>query len=243
MICLSCGRRRPRIDKAAPNQDEPRMSMAKSDRTRAQIIEGAVRALCKTGVIGATTRKIATEAGVQLATLHYHFVNKSALLLAVLHAMIDEMTDALRGEVKPSTDLDNCVDQILKASWRWVVRTRELQIVQYELTLYALREGADWLAERQYDAYVQVYFDLLRSSQQSPDALTVAQCRAVARMMLAGVDGLILQELATPNRNRSKRSIDALIRSTQSYMKLVKDGRNGALEDDAEPSLTASPAA
>jgi len=219
------------------------MSMAKSDRTRAQIIEGATRALCKTGVIGATTRNIATEAGVQLATLHYHFVNKSALLLAVLDAMIDEMTDSLRGEVKPSTDLDNCADQILKASWRWVMQTRELQIVQYELTLYALREGAAWLAERQYEAYVQVYFDLLRGSQQGPEAMTVAQCRAVARMMLAGVDGLILQELATPNRNRSKRSIDALIRSTQSYMKLVKEGRNGPLEEDNGQSPTAPSAA
>lgn len=219
------------------------MSMAKSERTQAQIIEGAIRALCKSGVIGATTRKIAAEAGVQLATLHYHFDNKSALLLAVLDAMIVEMINALRCEVRPSTDLDNCVDQIIKASWRWVMQTRELQIVQYELTLYALREGADWLAERQYDAYAQVYFDLLRNAQQGPDALTVAQCRAVARMLLAGVDGLILQELATPNRNRSKRSIDALIRSTQSYVKLIKVERNGALDDEAEPPLTEPSAA
>jgi AcrR family transcriptional regulator len=218
------------------------MSTAKSERTRAQIIEGAIRVLCKTGVVGATTRKIATEAGVQLATLHYHFDNKSALLLAVLDAMIDEMTDALRGEVKPSTDLDNCVDQILKASWRWVMRTRDLQIVQYELTLYALREGADGLAERQYDAYAQLYFDLLRGSQWGPDALTAAQSRTVARMMLAGVDGLILQELATPNRNRSKRSIDALIRSTQSYLKLEREARSGFSEDETDAAMSTTPA-
>jgi AcrR family transcriptional regulator len=203
------------------------MSTGKSNRTRAQIIEGAIRALRKTGVIGATTRKIATEAGVQLATLHYHFDNKSSLLLAALDAMIDEMTEALRSEVKLSDDIDQCVDQILRASWRFVMQTRELQIVQYELTLYALREGAGWLAERQYAAYVQVYFDLLRGAQQRSEGLSVAQCRVVARMMLAGVDGLILQELATSNRNRSRRSIEALISSTQDFIRRLKTDQNG----------------
>jgi hypothetical protein len=35
------------------------------------------------------------------------------------------------------------------------------------------------------------------------------------RFMLAGVDGLLLQELAKPNQARSKRGIEALIRATQ----------------------------
>ena len=212
------------------------MAKGKSELTRTRIIKGAIRALCASGVGGATTRKIAAEAGVQLATLHYHFDSKSALLLAALDAMIVEMSDALRVEVRPSTDLETCVDQILKASWRWVMQTRDLQILQYELTLYALREGAAWLAVRQYDAYVRVYFELLRASPQGPNTLTVAECRTVARMMLAGIDGLILQELATPNRNRSKRSVEALIRSTQSYVTLLTDRSGSGTKEDAEAS-------
>ena len=51
-----------------------------------------------TGVIGATTRKIAAESGVRLATLHYHFESKSALLLAVFEALIDETILAFREE-------------------------------------------------------------------------------------------------------------------------------------------------
>jgi AcrR family transcriptional regulator len=68
----------------------------KSDVTRAQIIQGALQALEKTGVIGTTTRSIATEANVQLATLHYHFESKSTLLVAVLEALIDEIAERLR---------------------------------------------------------------------------------------------------------------------------------------------------
>jgi len=44
--------------------------------------------------------------------------------------------------------------------------------------------------------------------------------------MLAGVDGLILQELAKPNRARSTQSVEALIRSMQDYLRsIVQEGR------------------
>jgi AcrR family transcriptional regulator len=202
------------------------MAISKSDRTRAQIIEGAIRALSEGGVTGATTRKIATACGVPLATLHYHFDSKSALLQAVLEALIEEMTRALRDEVRESADLDGSIEQLLRAAWRWVMQTRTLQIVQYELTLYALREGADWLAERQYDAYVELYFGFLQRALGGTGELTPGDCKAVAHFMLAGVDGLILQELAKPNRARSKRNIDALIVATQDYMRSLRADRD-----------------
>ena len=193
------------------------MSKTKGDKTRARVIQGAIRALCAIGVIGTTTRKIAAESNVHLATLHYHFESKSALLLAVLEALVGEMTIALRDEVRSSSDVKECIEQVLRASWRWVAQTREQQIVQYELTMYALREGAQWLAKRQYDAYVELYRDILLDVAKRANELSPAACTAVARFILAGVDGLILQDLADPNRARSKRSLEALIRSAQFY--------------------------
>ena len=80
----------------------------------------------------------------------------------------------------------------MRAAWRWVMQTRTLQIVQYELTLYALREGADWLAERQYDAYVQLYYGFLLRAVGGTGDLTPGDCKAAAHFMLAGVDGLIV---------------------------------------------------
>jgi hypothetical protein len=43
--------------------------------------------------------------------------------------------------------------------------------------------------------------------------------------MLAGVDGLLLQELAKPNQARSKRGIEALIRATQIYARSLAPER------------------
>jgi AcrR family transcriptional regulator len=201
------------------------MTKTKGDATRAQVIEGAIRVLSATGVIGATTRKIAAESGVRLATLHYHFDSKSALLLAVFEALIDEMTLAFREEIKDSSSLDDCIEQVLKAAWRWVTQTRVLQIVQYELTLYALREGAQWLAVQQYDAYVRVYLDFLIAVSKRTGELSPSGCTAVARFMLASVDGLLLQELAKPNQARSKRGIEALILAAQIYARSLAPER------------------
>jgi AcrR family transcriptional regulator len=189
----------------------------KSDKTRAQIIDGAIRALCETGVLGTTTRKIAAASGVRLATLHYHFESKSALLVAVLEKLIDDAIPGLRNEAQSSTDLDDCIERLLRTAWQAITRTRELHIVQYELTLYALREGVPWLADQQYSAYVQLYRHHLVSVPQVAGSLSPTACTALARFMVAGVDGLILQELAKPSRARSKQGLDALIYAARMY--------------------------
>ena len=197
------------------------MKKSKGDLTRARVIEGAMRAVSAIGVVGLTTRKIATESEVHLATLHYYFDSKSSLLLAVLQQLIDEMMVAFREEVKSSSNVDECIKQVLRASWRWVKKTRLQQIVQYELTLYALRDGAQWLAEQQYDAYVDIYSSFLIDVSRRTNELSTTDCGTVARLMLAGVDGLILQELAKPNEARSKRGIDALIGAAQVYARTL----------------------
>lgn len=196
---------------------ERKMSSAKGARTRNQVIQGALRALCSSGVLATTTRKIAAESNVRLATLHYYFESKSALLLAVFEHLIGEITATYRGETEGSRDIATCIQQMLRGAWRFLVRTRDLQIIQYELTLYALREGAEWLAVHQYHSYINVYRDILLDVAKRTGELDAGGCTALARFMLAGIDGLLLQELADPNGTRSKRSLEALIRSAQFY--------------------------
>ncbi|MCK1597047.1 TetR/AcrR family transcriptional regulator [Bradyrhizobium sp. 164] len=188
---------------------------AKSELTRAQIIQGALQALEKTGVLATTTRKIAAEANVKLATLHYHFESKSALLVAVLEVLIEEIAERLR-EDRAGTDpsLDERIEILIRGTWRSITQSRARQIVQYELTLYALREGAQWLADQQYEAYLRLYRDQLASKSGKPQ-LSPRGYTTLARFILAGIDGLILQELVKPSRTRSNMAIEALIFGTK----------------------------
>lgn len=54
--------------------------------TAASILDAARRCLLAEGYAATSTRKVASEAGVPLSQVHYHFVSKGGLMLALLEA-------------------------------------------------------------------------------------------------------------------------------------------------------------
>lgn len=54
------------------------------EETRRQILDAAAGAFSESGYVGATTRTVAARAGVNVATLHYHYGSKEGLYRAVL---------------------------------------------------------------------------------------------------------------------------------------------------------------
>jgi AcrR family transcriptional regulator len=54
------------------------------DETRREILKAAEESFAAAGFTGATTREVAARAGVNVATLHYHFGNKEGLYRAVI---------------------------------------------------------------------------------------------------------------------------------------------------------------
>ena len=67
----------------ARRESRPRLSMAER---RTQLIEAALRVFADHGFSGATTRRIAAEAGVTEAVIFQHFADKDALYAAILEA-------------------------------------------------------------------------------------------------------------------------------------------------------------
>jgi AcrR family transcriptional regulator len=56
------------------------------EETRREILRAAGEAFAASGFAGATTRAVAARAGVNVATLHYHFGSKEGLYRAVLQS-------------------------------------------------------------------------------------------------------------------------------------------------------------
>ncbi|MEJ0093251.1 MAG: helix-turn-helix domain-containing protein [Methylocella sp.] len=199
-----------RSDERRPLRPTP-----KSVETRSRIVKGALQALERNGIGETTTRKIAFEAKVRLATLHYHFESKEAVLLSVLEELLSELTLTLRKGSQKHERLPDRIAKIVQTARGYAERTRAKQIVQFELTLYALRtKGSEWLATRQYDAYVAAYAALLTTN--TDPILPQAQSRELSRFILAGIDGLILQDLAGVHRRHTKLGVTALIAAAQS---------------------------
>lgn len=192
--------------------------------TRVRIIKGAREALEEGGMEALTTRRIAASAGVKLATLHYYFDSKESLLLAVLEDLIDDMDTAYRQDVSLPKAPEDRVEALIRTSWRYIQRTRNKQIAQTELTLYALRtKGSEWLAARQYNAYIDFYGHLVFEDDSDEELRQIG--RAVGRQMLIGIDGIILQSYALQDLSASNEDIEALIIAMRGYLRRLMGER------------------
>lgn len=80
--------------------------------TRRGILEAAEACFASAGFAGATTRQVATRAGVNVATLHYHFGNKEGLYRAVLGRASAGVLPAAETAGAPAERLTRIVGQL-----------------------------------------------------------------------------------------------------------------------------------
>jgi AcrR family transcriptional regulator len=216
---------KPRKPTSGSPRGRPPGATRKGLETRVRIIKGAREALEEGGMEALTTRRIAASAGVKLATLHYYFDSKESLLLAVLEDLIAEMDTAYRADVALPPAPEDRVEALIRASWRYIQRTRNKQIAQTELTLYALRtKGSEWLAAKQYNAYIDFYGHLVFEDDNDEELRRIG--RAVGRQMLIGIDGIILQSYALQDLSASNDDIEALIIAMRGYLRRLMAEHN-----------------
>ena len=179
---------------------------------REQIVAAAIEVISREGLAAASTRAIAAEAEVSLSTLHYCFGSKDALTDAVLEAIVAEIVDVAGTAVRTDHGLADAIEASVNAFWRLVEETPGLQTMQYELTLSALRSGGS-LARAQYDEYVAVAERVFSQAARASGERPAVPVRDLARFVVAGLDGLILQHLSDPDVRRSRRQVRLLVRA------------------------------
>ncbi len=182
---------------------------------RGEILAAAIRVLARDGIAETTTRKIATEASVNQAMLRYYFGSKDELLFAVLQEMMRLTAEIARKAASTQSNVREAITESLKAFWAHVESAPELQVMQYELTLYALRTpDAAWLAKQQYDGYSAVVETLFQEAFSNANRQCTLPFAELARFVIAGLDGLILQFISDRNPQRARRDLDHLIAAT-----------------------------
>jgi AcrR family transcriptional regulator len=86
-------------------------------QTRREILKAAEESFAAAGFVGATTRQVAARAGVNVATLHYHFGNKERLYRAVLEsAVAGGLPEASRAS-SPADRLASVVEALWNYGW------------------------------------------------------------------------------------------------------------------------------
>jgi AcrR family transcriptional regulator len=182
------------------------------DARRARIIEAAIAVLARDGIAETTTRKIAAEAEVNQAMLRYYFGSKDDLLFAVLQEMMRQTREVVQQASPRGKVLREILREGISNFWQHFEMHPELQVMQYELTLYALRNPASaWLARQQYDGYCAVVETMFEQAFATTDVGGAISCAELARFVVGGMDGLILQFISNRDTQRARCDLANLV--------------------------------
>src|SRR5438128_12024936 len=107
----------------------------KADRRRA-LVAAAYRRIATDGFEGLRTRDVAADVGVNIATLHYYFPTKEALIRAVIGQAMQRFVATMPDGGSPADQLAGH----LRALARLLAEDRELWAVMSELVLRAPRD-------------------------------------------------------------------------------------------------------
>src|SRR6266849_3894017 len=178
-----------------------------AESRREALVLAAYKRLAEAGFEGLRTRDVAAEVGVNIATLHYYFPTKEALIRgAVGHAMGRFRTVFAPGS-KPGEQL--------AAQFRGVRRLAanepELLAVMGEL---ALRSGRDPAIAAIFKEMVEAWHATLRTLVRHAQSEGFVDKRldpdTVASLVIATLNGLLMVPIANTDRERVDRAIRQL---------------------------------
>lgn len=197
------------------NSRPVRISRPNSEGRREQILAAALKVMIAEGVYRATTRKIAEAAGVNVATLHYHFENKEEILFCVLEGLASSYRATLARRFAEPQTLRNRIHDLLHYIFNEIEQARGEQLVHQEMTLHVLRyPHAEHMAAAKDREIFKLYEEmLLASSDVGPEQAAIIH--DLANLVYTAFVGILHQWLATGDRNCLLRTTNDLIEAAQ----------------------------
>lgn len=192
------------------------------EERRAHLIEAAIGLAEKKGVAGVTTRDVAQAAGVSLGVVHYCFENKDALMTELVKALSMELRDSVDADDSLWADagtgkeaLQKLVRSGLELMWRNIEATPERQLLTYETTTYALREGEATpakiaIAREQYAFNDTTVADVMDHFREATETTWTTPVTELSRFILSVIDGVVLRWLVDDDSEAVQTQLDLL---------------------------------
>jgi AcrR family transcriptional regulator len=201
-----------RMDKRVTRKSRARPN---SDGRREQIVNAALKVMIADGVYHATTRKIAEAAGVNVATLHYHFHDKEEIVLSVMEVLASSYRSVLARRFSEPQPLRERIGDLLKFIWSEIEKARGEQLVLQEMTLYVLRvPHAEHLAAEKEREIMSLYSETLRACSDVGPA-DGTKIEELTNFIYTSFVGILNQWLATKDVGLLLRTTDNLVAAAQ----------------------------
>ncbi|MEA3528518.1 TetR/AcrR family transcriptional regulator [Nocardia beijingensis] len=199
------------------------------EERRAHLIEAAIGLAEKKGVAGVTTRDVAQAAGVSLGVVHYCFENKDALMTELVKALSMELRDSVDANETVWQDvgsgkeaLQKLIRSGLELMWLNIEATPERQLLTYETTTYALREGEQTpaklaIAREQYNFNDSTVADILEHARDATGNTWSVPVQTLSRFTLNVIDGVVLRWLVDNDSESVRGQLDLLSEMLTGY--------------------------
>ena len=179
-------------------------SVPRGAARRLLLLDACVRVIGRGGIAAADHRAVAAEAGVPLGSTTYYFESKHDMVARALEHVADREAERLHAEsdggaldVGPALLPERLADVVIHA---WA-GDRVTLLAQYELYLESARRPDLRPAAERWD---QAYRDLL---EHALELLGAPDPSRRARLLCAGLDGLLLDHVATAGDAAELRSL------------------------------------
>lgn len=192
------------------------MARVSADTRRLQFVEAAARVIASDGLAAATTRRIATEAGANLAALHYCFRNKDELLQEVYAFLSRDYAKALPPVNVAGGGLTDVMRAHARRIWERMLLNPHEQVTTFELLLRRFREKPESEAavraqnRTMYEGWIQSTIELFREAAAAAGEDVPENLELITRLFISGIDGISMQHLADPDPERSAALVDLL---------------------------------
>lgn len=200
-----------------------------SDGRREQIVNAALKVMISDGVYHATTRKIAEAAGVNVATLHYHFHDKEEIIFSAMEVLASGYRRILMERFSQPQNLHERIGDLLRFIWSEIEKARGEQLVLQEMTLYALRVPyAEHLAAEKEREIKSLYSECLQAASDVSEG-DEAGIEELTDFIYACFVGVLNQWLANRDAALAEKTTGELIEAARAIA--AKHLRLGASGD------------
>ncbi|MBX3201148.1 MAG: TetR/AcrR family transcriptional regulator [Labilithrix sp.] len=199
-----------------------RTGYKKSEASRAQVLDAAVRVLAKQGIASTSVQDIADAAGLSKGAVHYHFESKDELLERVLDRCCEVVESRIRAvfaeEGPPLERIHRALAEM------WAVRrdgVREMRVLT-ELHILSrqnkrIRKACGEALQRACRQMIDTALEHLVAMGLRPKV----PVEVIPRLIIATLDGLALQQEIDPvSRETEAEIVRALEATTMSLFEL-----------------------
>jgi AcrR family transcriptional regulator len=174
---------------------------------RDELVLAAYRRIAESGFEGLRTRDVAADAGVNIATLHYYFPTKEALIRGVVGLAMGRFRSTFAQGGTPG-------DQ-LAAHFRGVRRLNraepELFAVMGELALRSARDASiSAIFQETIDTWHAILRGLLRHAQREGNIRSELDPDTAASFVIATFSGVFMLPFAGGGRKRLEQTLSQL---------------------------------